>query len=140
VANTAVPVWSRARWYLPLVFAGGSMASAGGLAAAVTPPRHAGPARRLALLGAGLELASAATMQRRLGEVAAPYRAGGSARRATRLGGAMTLTGAALLAAGGSRRPAAVLGGSLLLAGALAERVAILRAGLQSAHEASPGQ
>jgi Polysulphide reductase, NrfD len=140
VANTAVPVWSRARWFLPLVFAGGSMASAGGLAAVLTSPRHAGPARRLALLGAGLELAAAATMERRLGELAAPYRPGGSARRATRLSGALTLTGAALLATAGRHRPAAALGGSLVLAGALAERFAVFRAGLQSALEASPGR
>jgi hypothetical protein len=50
----------------------------------------------------------------------------------------MTIGGAALLALAGRRRPAAVLGGSLLLAGALAERVAIFRAGIQSAAETSP--
>jgi hypothetical protein len=50
----------------------------------------------------------------------------------------MTIGGAALLALAGRRRPAAFLGGSLLLAGALAERVAIFRAGIQSAAETSP--
>jgi DMSO reductase anchor subunit len=138
VANTAIPVWHESRRHLPLVFAGGAMASAGGLAAIATPTRRAGPARRLALLGAGLELVAAADMERHLGELGRPYRAGGTASRAVRLSGAMTVTGAALLALAGRRRPAAVLGGSLLLAGALAERVAVFRAGMQSARETSP--
>jgi DMSO reductase anchor subunit len=138
VANTAIPVWHESRRHLPLVFAGGAMASAGGLAAITTPIKRAGPARRLALLGAGLELVAAADMERHLGELARPYRPGGAASQAVRLSGAMTVTGAALLALAGRRRPAAVLGGSLLLAGALAERVAVFRAGMQSATETSP--
>lgn len=140
IATTAVPAWRDARRLLPLVFAGGSLASAGGFAAITTPPRQAAPARRLALLGAGLELASAAVMERHLGEAGAPYRAGGSARSAVRLSGILTVAGAGLLAVAGRGRSAAVLGGSLLLGGALAERFAIYRGGLQSAREASPSE
>ena len=138
VANTAVPVWHESRRHLPLVFAGGAMASAGGLAAITTPARRAGPARRLALLGAALELVSAADMERHLGERAAPYRPGGSAHDAVLLSSAMTLTGGAVMALAGRRRLGAIIGGSLLLGGALAERVAVFRAGLQSAREAKP--
>ena len=63
VADTAVPVWHESRRHLPLVFAGGAMASAGGLAVMTTPARRAGPARRLALIGAALELVSVADMR-----------------------------------------------------------------------------
>jgi hypothetical protein len=140
LANTAIPVWHEARHHLPLVFAGGAMASAGGLAAITTPTRRAGPARRLAVLGAGLELVSAAAMERHLGELAGPYRAGGDARQAVLLGGAMTLAGGTVMALAGGRRPGAVVGGSLLLAGALAERIAVFRAGLQSARETKPAR
>src|SRR5207244_5183600 len=93
VADTAVPVWHESRRHLPLVFAGGAMASAGGLAAMTTPARRAGPARRLALFGAALELVSAADMERHLGELAAPYR-DGDAARAARLGRGLTGAGA----------------------------------------------
>jgi DMSO reductase anchor subunit len=139
VANTAVPVWHESRHHLPLVFAGGAMASAGGLAAITTPVRRARPARRLALLGAALELVSAADMERHLGPLAAPYRPGGEAHQPVLLSGAMTLSGAAVMALAGRRRAGAVLGGSLLLGGALAERIAVFRAGMQSAREARPG-
>jgi len=137
VADTAVPVWHESRRHLPLVFAGGAMASAGGLAAMTTPARRAGPARRLALLGAALELVSAADMERHLGELAAPYR-DGDAARAARLGRGLTGAGAGVVALAGRRRLGAIVGGSLLLGGALAERIAVYRAGLQSAREAKP--
>jgi DMSO reductase anchor subunit len=140
LANTAIPVWHESRRHLPLVFAGGAMASAGAMAAITTPSRRAGPARRLALLGAALELVSAADMERHLGELAAPYRPGGAARDAAALSNTMTATGALLMALGGRRRPGAILGGALLLGGALAERIAVFRAGLQSAREARPGR
>ena len=52
VANTSVPAWHDARFTLPIVFAGSSAASAGAAATALTPARHAAPARRLAVGGA----------------------------------------------------------------------------------------
>jgi formate-dependent nitrite reductase membrane component NrfD len=138
VANTAIPTWHESRRYLPFVFAGGAMASAGGLAAMTTPTRRAGPARRLALLGAGLELAASTSMEVHLGELAAPYR-DGAAARASRAALALTSTGAAVMALAGRRRPGAILAGSLLLSGALAERIAVFKAGIQSARETKPG-
>ena len=38
VANTSVPVWHEARWTLPLVFAAGAAASAGGAGRSPLPP------------------------------------------------------------------------------------------------------
>ena len=54
IANTSVPVWHEGRLELPFAFAGGSAMAAGG-AAALLAPSEAGPARRLAIIGAATE-------------------------------------------------------------------------------------
>jgi hypothetical protein len=133
VASTAVPAWHEARWMLPFVFAGGAAASAGGIATLATPPEHAGPARRLAVIGALAEVVAARTMRRRLGELGRPYGEGlpGVLSRASELASA---TGGVVLAAFGHRgRTAAIGGGALLAAGALLERLAVFRVGFASA-------
>ncbi len=134
LADTSIPVWHEARRELPFVFAGSSAASAGGACALLAPPGHAGPARRLAVAGAALELAAGRAMERRLGMLAEPYRKGaagflaGAARALTAAGG---LT---MLLTGRSRRGAAVAGG-LLLAGSACERFSVFRAGFASADD-----
>jgi Polysulphide reductase, NrfD len=134
VADTAVPVWHEAGRHLPFVFAGGAAASAGGAAAILTPPAEAGPARRLAVAGALVELGATEVMQRRLGELAEPYEKE-PARRYARLARACGAAGAAVLALAGRRRPAAVLGGTLLLAGSACQRLAVHKAGIESARD-----
>ena len=132
LANTAVPVWHEAGRELPLVFAGSAAASAGAATAILTPPADAGPARRLAVAGAALELGGVVAMERRLGELAEPYHQGAAGRYA-RLAKACTAVGAVTLAAAGRRRPAALAGGLALLAGSAFERLAVFKAGFQSA-------
>jgi hypothetical protein len=135
VANTAVPVWHEAGRELPLVFAGSALASAGAAATVLTPAADAGPARRLAALGALLELGAVGAMERRLGELAEPYRQGPAGRYA-RLARGCTAVGAATVAlAGARRRWAAVAGSGLLLAGSALERLAVYKAGFQSTRD-----
>ena len=135
LVNTAVPVWHEARWTLPAVFASGAALSAGGACTAFTPVAHAGPARRLALIGAAAELAATEVMHRRLGMHAETYRSGSGARSA-RLSRAAIMAGAALLARGGARHRAAAAGaGALLCAGAMATRWSVFAAGRQSAED-----
>jgi Polysulphide reductase, NrfD len=135
IANTAVPVWREARHELPFVFAASAAAGAGAAAAIATPVAEAGPARRLALTGAIGALAAEAAMERRLGALAAPYRAGDAARHARVARVAMS-TGAATLALAGRRsRLAAIAGGTAVLAGAVAERWSVFRAGFASASD-----
>jgi hypothetical protein len=135
IADTAVPVWHEARRELPLVFASGAALSAGAAALMVTPVEHAAPARRLALVATGLELASKQLMEQRLGEHGDPYHHG-VPQRFSRLTQACALAGAGLLArAGGRSRPAATVSGGLLLAGALSARWSIFRAGFASASD-----
>lgn len=132
LSNTAVPVWHEGRMILPFVFAGGSAASAGATATIVTPPRYAGPARRLAVGGAAVAVGSALVMEKALGELGEPYHTG-TAGTLSRTAGALSLAGAALIAAGGRRsRAAAIAGGAVLTAGIVAERWAVFRAGFQS--------
>ncbi|MEA2126480.1 MAG: hypothetical protein QOI80_3262 [Solirubrobacteraceae bacterium] len=122
IAQTSVPAWHEARRELPFVFAGSSMASAGGATAALTPPRHAAPARALALGGAALELVADHAMTRRP-NVRSAYDQ--PTHRAAR---ACTVLGAALMA---GRRARA--GGLALCAGSALQRLAVIRAGRISA-------
>jgi hypothetical protein len=135
VADTAVPVWHEAGRELPFVFAGSAAASAGAAAVLSTPAADAGPARRLLVAGAVLELGAAQAMERRLGELGEPYHHGPAGRLA-RLAKACTAAGAGLVALGGRRRRrVAAAGAALVLAGSACERWAVYKAGFQSARD-----
>ena len=136
IADTSVPVWYEARRELPLIFAASSAASAGAAAAILTPVGDAGPARRLVVGGALVELGAVEAMKRRLGTfLAEPYEVG-KAGRFDKLAKALSGLGAAVTAFGGrKRRSAAILGGALILAGAACERWSIFEAGFQSARD-----
>ena len=130
-----MPVWHEARRELPFVFAGSAAASAGAAATNATPPAEAGAARRLAIADALLELAATTAMEMRLGQLLGePYRQG-AAGRFTRLAKGCTGAGAGLVALGGRRRAGSAIGGGLLLDGSLFERLAVYRAGTQSASD-----
>ena len=134
LADTAVPAWHEARRELPFVFAGSSAASAGAACALITPPHAAGPARRLAVAGAALELVAAGVMEHRLGYLAEPYKRGRAGALAS---AAKTLTaaGALTMLVSGRHRGGVLSAGALLLGGSLAERFAIFHAGLDSARD-----
>jgi hypothetical protein len=132
LANTAVPVWHEARQELPFVFAGGSMASAGAASMVLAPAGSAGPARRLALGGALLAGVATQRMERRLGPLGDPYRAGRPARLRSAARG-LGLAGAALAGLGRGRPAAGRVGGALLLAAVASERWMVFSAGAPSA-------
>ena len=134
ISNTAIPAWSEGRRELPLLFASGGAASAGAAAAAITPPRYAGPARRLALAGAAGEIVNSALLKRRLGDLKVAYEKG-DAGRFDKLSTALTVAGGGLIAAAGRRRAPAVAGGALLLTGALCKRWSVFKAGIASAED-----
>jgi len=137
VGQTSVPAWARARRRLPAVFAASAAASAGGLACVVTPPGQARAARVLATGGAIAELAAGGWMEAGLGDHAIVYRRGRSAGWA-RAARALTLTGAGLTGVLGGRRWAAAMGGAALLGGSLCMRLAVWRAGPDSAALTGP--
>ena len=108
--------------------------TAGAAAVILTPVEEAGPARRLAIGGALLEIGAVEVMKRRLGEfLAEPYERG-KPGRFDKLAKALSGLGAAVTTfAGRKHRSAAVAGGALILAGAAFERWSVFRAGFQSA-------
>jgi polysulfide reductase-like protein len=136
VADTSVPVWHEARRELPLVFAASSAASAGAAAAILTPVEDAGPACRLAVGGALLEMGAVEAMKRRLGDFLAEPYGHEEAGRYDKLSKALSGLGAAVMGlAGRRRRSAAALGGAFILAGAALERWSVFKAGFQSARD-----
>jgi hypothetical protein len=136
ISNTSVPVWHEARRELPFLFAGGAAASAGAAATLATPAKHAEPARRLAVGGVAVEMAAVSAMHKRLGELAEPYEQKGAPATLSKLARALSIGGAAAIAAAGERqRAAAAVGAAAVLAGALAERWSIFRAGFASARD-----
>jgi Polysulphide reductase, NrfD len=132
LADTAVPAWHGARRELPFVFGGSAASSAGAAMTLLTPRPAAGPARRLAVGGAAVELAAVAAMERRLGELGEPYHQGKAGRYA-RAARALTAAGALTIGLFGRRsRLAAAAGGAAALAGAVCQRWAVYSAGFQS--------
>jgi hypothetical protein len=103
-----------------------------------TPRAEAAPARRMALVGAGLELAAAGALERGVGLrerpelVSEPYRTG-RAGVLLRSGRALTIAGAAGAVATRRSRAAGVVAGLALTGGALCTRFAVLYAGHASA-------
>ncbi|MFI5952929.1 NrfD/PsrC family molybdoenzyme membrane anchor subunit [Cryptosporangium sp. NPDC051539] len=135
ISHTAVPFWNTAKDELPFLFVGSAAASGAGLGMIVAPPDQAGPARRLAVLGAGLELAASHRMEGRLGLVEGAIqeekpRRYFTAAKALTIGGAV---GAALLAR--RSRTAAVVSGAALLAGSLCQRLGVFHAGVASTED-----
>jgi formate-dependent nitrite reductase membrane component NrfD len=136
ISNTAVPAWHEGRTELPFAFAGGSAMAAGGAAAILLRDETGGPARRLAIIGAATEAVAMEILQRRMGNVADPYRTGvaGKLEKATM---AAAGGGGLVLAAAEARksRRLGVAGGALTLLGSLLGRWMVFRAGFQSARE-----
>lgn len=134
LANTAVPAWHEAHRELPFVFAGSGMSAAGGMGLLLTSRAHSAPARRMAVAGAALELASSELIKKRLGMLAEPYvqgRSGLLMRTASR----MTAAAAALAVVGSRSRALSAVSGATYLAASAMTRFAIFEAGLASARD-----
>jgi hypothetical protein len=99
----ATPTWHAAHRHLPFVFVGSASAASGGLAMLLAPVDEAGPARRLAVGGAVLELAVERQMESRMGLAAEPLHHGhaGALMRASK---ALTAAGAVGALVGGRSR------------------------------------
>ncbi len=134
LADTAVPSWHEAYPHLPLVFAGSALASGAGVGLLAVPPAQAGPARRMAMAGAALELFAAHQVENRLGLLGEPYRTG-RAGRLLRAGRALTAAGVAGALLGRRSRAVAALSGAALLAASVATRFGVFQAGVASARD-----
>jgi len=135
LSDTATPSWHEAYRELPFVFVGSAAAASGGLGMLTAPLAESGPAQRLAVGGAVLELLAEQRMERSMGVTAEPLHAGrpGQLMRAAKL---LTGTGAALAALAGRRsRVAAGTAGLALLAGSACTRFGVFAAGQASARD-----
>jgi hypothetical protein len=134
IANTAVPAWHEAHRELPFVFAGSGATAAGGVAMIFTPCEQNGPARRMAIGGAAMEIAGAETLLKRLELVGEPYQQGrpGMLMKTAR---AMTAAAAAVSLLGGRSRAVSALTGATYVVASLMTRFGIFEAGLASAKD-----
>jgi formate-dependent nitrite reductase membrane component NrfD len=134
ISNTAIPAWHEAYREMPFLFAGSASTAAGGIALMATPPDQAGPARRLAIIGAGVEITAAELLLKRLGMVAEPYQQGrpGVFMKTARN---LTIAGVAAAVLGRRSRPLSVLAGASFQAASLLTRFGVFQAGLASAKD-----
>ncbi|MFF8595069.1 NrfD/PsrC family molybdoenzyme membrane anchor subunit [Streptomyces sp. NPDC015220] len=136
LSDTAVPSWHEGYRELPFVFAGSAATAAAGLALTGAPTAQTGPARRMAVCGAVLELGAFRLMRRHMGLAAEPFEQGGP-HRLLRAAESLTVGGAALAAYAGRRRSRAlsVAAGTALLTGSAALRFGVFHAGVVSAED-----
>lgn len=134
LTHTSTPTWSAARKHLPFVFVGSAAAASGGLGMLLAPVSEAGPARRLALGGALLELGVERAMEASMGITAEPLHldTGGVLMRASK---ALTVLGALGALLSRRSRVGAGLSGAALLAGSACTRFGIFEAGQASARD-----
>jgi hypothetical protein len=134
LSNTAVPAWHEGHRELPFIFAGSGMAAAGGFAMLLTPRAENGPARRMAIGGAAVELVGAESLKRRLGMVAEPYEQGrpGWLMKTARN---LTVGSAVLSLLGGRSRIVTTICGATYVAGSLLTRFGVFEAGIASAKD-----
>jgi formate-dependent nitrite reductase membrane component NrfD len=134
LSDTAVPAWHEAHRELPYLFVSSAATAAGGLGLALVRSEQAGPARNLAVIGAGAELVAKSLLLRRLGPAAEPYQSGraGYLMEAAEILTAGGLTAAAL---GGRNRVAAALAGAALVASSALTRFGVFHAGRTSARD-----
>jgi Polysulphide reductase, NrfD len=134
LGDTATPAWYDARRELPYLFVGSAATAAGGLGLLAVTPEGAGPAARLASLGAAAELTAERLLDRRLGPAAEPYRSGrsGALMRAGRI---LAAGGAAAALVGRRNRAVSALSGAALLTGSAVTRFGVFEAGRVSVRD-----
>lgn len=134
LSNTATPTWHGIYKELPFVFVGSGTAAAAGAAMITTAPQEAAPARRMALFGAGLEVAAYEVMSRNAGLIGEPLRQG-TPGRLLKASKALTVIGSALTVLGRKRRLPAVAAGVALNAASALLRFGVFHAGMESAKD-----
>ena len=134
LADTASPSWHEAYPELPWVFAGSALASASGVGLIAAPCAETGPARRLAVAGAVMELAGSHRVETTLGLLSEPYQQGRAGRL---LRGGRNLTAAGVLGAvlGRRSRVVSAVSGVALVVAAILTRFGIFEGGVASARD-----
>ncbi len=100
----------------------------------LAPVGESGPARRMAVAGAGLEVAASRLLEQRLGLSAEAYTTG-KAHRLRKWAEYLTVGGAVGAAVGGRRRSVVAMSGLALLAGSALQRFGVFEAGVASTRD-----
>lgn len=135
IADTATPTWHEGQRELPYIFAASAATAAGGLGMITAPVDEAGPARRLAAIGAAVDLAAEYRMEASMGIVSETLKEGtpGRLMKASKI---LTAAGAVMgLVLGRRSRVAAVASGAALVAGSACTKFGIFQAGQASAQD-----
>jgi Polysulphide reductase, NrfD len=134
LADTATPSWHEAYRELPFVFVSSAAAASGGLGMLASPVAEAGPARRLALGAATVEVLMERRMERSMGITAEPLHTG-TGGRLMRAAKVLTVGGAVGTLFAGKSRPLSVASGAALMAGSACTRFGVFEAGQESAKD-----
>ncbi len=134
LADTATPSWHEGYRELPFVFAGSAAAAAGGLGLVGASLGDSGPARRLAVGGAVLDLVAEHLREPAMGLAAEPLHQG-TAGKLMRASKVLTTAGAIVAAVGHRSRALSAVAGVALLAGSACTRFGIFHAGQASARD-----
>jgi len=134
LADTATPAWHDARRELPFVFVGSAAAASGGLGMIAATLADAGPARRLAVGGAALDLIAGHRLESAVGIAAETLHTGAAGRLMTASKILTAAGGLGAIFAGRSRILSAV-SGVALLAGSACTRFGLFEAGQESARD-----
>ncbi len=134
LADTATPSWHQGYRELPFVFVGSAAAASGGLGLIGASLRDSGPARRLAVGGAVLDLVAEHLREPAMGLAAEPLYQG-TAGKLMLASKVLTAAGAIAAAAGHRSRVVSAVAGVMLLAGSACTRFGIFHAGQASAKD-----
>ncbi|NYF98421.1 NrfD/PsrC family molybdoenzyme membrane anchor subunit [Janibacter cremeus] len=136
LADTAHPVWHESRKQLPFVFVGSAALASGGMQMLLTPLAHAGPARRLALLGVATELVAMHQLEEHLAQlrIDEPIVSGKGAGK-LRLAKVLAIAGGVGTLLSGRNRLAALTSGAALATASALTRAGIVEAGIESAED-----
>ncbi|WP_374928633.1 NrfD/PsrC family molybdoenzyme membrane anchor subunit [Kytococcus sedentarius] len=142
LSDTATPVWFESRRHLPFVFVSSAGMAAGGVQQVVAGVlggeslAQAGPARRLAVVGALGDFVAVDALEKHLDEVGVlePLHHGSEGRK-MRLSKALTVAGGLVTLVAGRTRTGAVVGGLALAAASALTRFAVVEAGIESAKD-----
>jgi hypothetical protein len=135
LTDTATPTWNAAHEDLPFVFVSSASLAASGLAMITTPVAEAGPARKLAVLGALGDLAASKFMERRMDPVAAEPLHNGEPGRMLRWSERLVVAGGLGTLVGGRNRGIAVVSGLALATASALTRFGVFEAGKASARD-----
>ncbi|OBK21493.1 NrfD/PsrC family molybdoenzyme membrane anchor subunit [Mycobacterium asiaticum] len=135
LSDTATPTWNAAYRDLPFVFVSSASLAASGLAMITTPVAEAGPARKLAVIGAVCDLVSARVTEHRMDPVTAEPLHQGTPGRMLEWSERLAAAGGLGALLGGGHRATAALSGLTLLAASALLRFGFFEAGKESARD-----